>query len=95
MEQSLLKFLFFTVIILGLSFITFARERIEDEMTVSIRSKAIVFSFATTVIYFSFLKPLGNFILYDRITEVNSYEIISFMLLCYLIMFYILRRRMK
>ena len=95
LEPSIMRFLIFTIIVFGLSFITFARERIEDEMVISIRSKAIVFSFATTILYFSFLKPVGGLILYNKIEEVNSYEIISFMLLCYLGMFYFLRRKMK
>ncbi|WP_029903406.1 hypothetical protein [Prevotella sp. 10(H)] len=94
-DIDLIKFFSFSLLTLGLSFIAFARERVEDEMMVSIRLQAIVFAFIFSVFYFSFMKPLMSFLLEGTISQVNSNGIISTMLVAYILIFYFLKWRLK
>ena len=90
-EKDFYKVITFNVLILGLFFIAWARDKFEDEMTMQIRMKAIGFTIMTTVFYM-ILRPIIDLLLQDPVTEMSAQELMIFILLMYII-FYKLQKR--
>ena len=90
-EKNFYKVITFNVLILGLFFVAWARDKFEDEMTMQIRMKAIVFTIMTTVFYM-ILRPIIDLLLQDPVTEMSAQELMIFILLMYII-FYKLQKR--
>lgn len=90
-QKDFYKVLFFNVLILGLFFVAWAKDKFEDEMTMQIRMKAIGFTFMTSVFYIIF-RPVIDLILQDPVTNMSAQELMIFMLFMY-ILFYKLQKR--
>lgn len=90
-QKEIYKSIFFDVFILGLFFIAWSKDKIEDEMTLLIRLKAIGFTFMTSVFYL-ILRPLVDIILGDTPNDMSAPELMMFMLFMY-ILFYKMQKR--
>ncbi|WP_026703666.1 hypothetical protein [Flavobacterium soli] len=90
-QKDFYKIIFFNVLILGLFFIAWSKDKFEDEMTMQIRMKAIGFTFMTSVFYIIF-RPLVDLILKEPVTQMSAHELMMFMLFMYII-FYKLQKR--
>lgn len=90
-QKDFYKVLFFNVLILGLFFVAWSKDKFEDEMTMQIRMKAIGFTFMTSVFYIIF-RPIIDLILQDPVTNMSAQELMIFMLFMY-ILFYKLQKR--
>lgn len=90
-QKDFYKVLFFNVLILGLFFVAWSKDKFEDEMTMQIRMKAIGFTFMTSVFYIIF-RPVIDLILQDPVTNMSAQELMIFMLFMY-ILFYKLQKR--
>lgn len=90
-EKDFYKVIIFNVLILGLFFVAWARDKFEDEMTMQIRMKAIGFTIMTAVFYM-ILRPIIDLILQDPVTKMSAQELMIFILLMYII-FYKLQKR--
>lgn len=74
--------------ILGLLFVAFAKEKIEDEMIAQMRLKSMSQTFITAVIYV-IVKPFMDLVFRDPIEDVTGQFVVLFMLLSYLLNYYI------
>ena len=90
-EKDFYKVIIFNVLILGLFFVAWARDKFEDEMTMQIRMKAIGFTIMTAVFYM-ILRPIIDLILQDPVSKMSAQELMLFILLMY-ILFYKLQKR--
>lgn len=90
-QKDFYKVITFNVLILGLFFVAWARDKFEDEMTMQIRMKAVGFTIMTAVFYL-ILRPIMDLILQDPVTEMGAQELMIFILLMYII-FYKLQKR--
>lgn len=90
-QKDFYKVIFFNVLILGLFFIAWARDKFEDEMTMQLRMKAIGFTLMTAVFYIIF-RPLIDLILQEPVTAMTAQELMMFILFMY-ILFYKLQKR--
>lgn len=90
-EKDFYKVIIFNVLILGLFFVAWARDKFEDEMTMQIRMKAIGFTIMTAVFYMT-LRPIIDLILQDPVSKMSAQELMLFILLMY-ILFYKLQKR--
>ena len=70
--------------ILGLLFVAFAKEKIEDEMIAQMRLKAMAQTFITAVFYV-IVKPFIDLVFRDPIQDVTGQFLVLFMLLGYLL----------
>ncbi|WP_321346460.1 hypothetical protein [uncultured Draconibacterium sp.] len=85
------KELTFYFLNIGLFFIVFSKERIEDEFIHQIRLKALIVSFIGTIAVFGGLFPMYLFLIFDIqpwIARVSGLIIITYILTVYLFYFY-------
>lgn len=73
--------------ILGLLFIAWAKDKVEDELTVQIRLKAMSWAFLWAVL-FVVIKPFVDILFRDPVADQKSQELVLSMLLVYLLMYY-------
>jgi hypothetical protein len=95
-QKELMLILIFNAIILGLLFVAWSKDRFEDEMTISIRLKAMSLSFIFGVFYTVFMPVLeySFAILYDEpVVVFSSQHLVISMLIFYLIIYYIQKLR--
>ena len=85
------KIFFFNLLILGLFFIAWSKDKFEDEMTMQIRLKAIGFTIMTAVFYM-IIRPIVDLILQDPVARMTAQELMMFILFMY-ILFYKLQKR--
>lgn len=90
-QKDFYKVIFFNVLILGLFFVAWARDKFEDEMTMQIRMKAIGFTIMTAVFYI-IIRPIIDLILQEPVTKMSAQELMMFILFMYII-FYKLQKR--
>jgi len=79
-------------IILGLFLIALTKDKIEDELTLLIRVKAMAISFIITIAYV-ILQPVFDLIWGDEIVELKGQKIMIGMLFVYLGYFFIQKRK--
>jgi hypothetical protein len=86
-QKDLFKSFSYSGFLLGLLLIAFSRDKVEDELTIHIRLKAMqeMFFFA---VFYVVLDPLFDFILHDLVSDVTGQHLITFMLVGYLISYY-------
>ena len=90
-QKDFYKILFFNVLILGLFFIAWSKDKFEDEMTMQLRMKAIGFTLMTSVFYIIF-RPIVDLVIQEPVTAMTAQELMMFILFMY-ILFYKLQKR--
>ncbi len=88
---ELLKLLSRNTFLLGLLFIAWARDRVEDEMTLALRFKSLGMAFYCAVLYV-ILNPVTVALLGEPIVDVKAHEVIGSMLFFYLILYYVQKK---
>jgi hypothetical protein len=88
--KELFKTYTYDAFILGLFFIAWSRDKIEDELTFAIRLKSLVFAFFS-IIFFVILTPLINFLLQVN-DDLTARSVVFIMLIEYLGMYYLQKR---
>ena len=86
-NKEVLRLFTMNAFILGLLFIAWAKDRVEDELTVQIRLKAMSWAFLWAVL-FVVIKPIVDMLFRDPIADQKSQELVLSMLLVYLLMYY-------
>jgi uncharacterized membrane protein SirB2 len=95
-QKELMLILIFNAIILGLLFLAWSKDKVEDEMTISLRLKAMSLAFIFGILYTVFMPLLEYWfaILYDEpLVVFSSQQLILTMLIFYLIIFYLQKLR--
>lgn len=90
-SKELFRLLTMNAFILGLLLIAWAKDRVEDEMTIAIRLKAMGWAFVWAVLL-SIIKPLIDLLFRDRIGDMKSQELVVSMLFVYLLMYYLQKK---
>jgi len=90
-NKELFKLLSMNAFILGLLFVAWSKDKVEDEMTVAIRLKAMGWSFIMAVLVV-IVKPFVDVLFKDPISDFKSQELIVSMLLVYLLMYYVQKK---
>ena len=90
--KELVKATTFGIFIIGLSLIAWAKDKIEDELTFLIRLKAMAYTFIWAVFYAAFM-PFANAIVGNGVIEMSSYQLVFTMLIAYLLMYYVQKRK--
>jgi hypothetical protein len=88
---DVIKILILDFFILGLLIVAFSKDKVEDELTLIIRLKAIAFSFIVTIVCVV-LQPVFDALWRDPLSEPSGYKIIIGMLFLYLLSFYYYKR---
>jgi hypothetical protein len=86
-NKEVFRLLIMNGFILGLLFVAWAKDKIEDEMTVAIRLKAMGWSFIWAVL-FVIIKPFVHILFKDPVSDLKSQELVLSMLLVYMLMYY-------
>ena len=86
-QKETFKILTMNFLILGLLFVAWARDKIEDEMTVYVRLKSMAFTFSWAVLYV-ILKSLINLIFKFSMGDLSGQELVMTMLSVYLILYF-------
>ncbi|HEY5463923.1 MAG TPA: hypothetical protein VIJ95_11755 [Hanamia sp.] len=87
-QKELLKVFTANAFILGLAL---SKDKVEDEMTIAIRLKAMAFAFISIVIYL-IISPFGDFLFKIPIENLTGRHLVTVMLFEYLVMYYYLKR---
>lgn len=90
-RMELLKTGVLNCFILGLLFIAWSKDKVEDEMTLAIRLKAIAWAFAWAAIYV-IVKPFVDFLMTSQIEKVSGTQVVLSMLIVYLLVYYLNKR---
>jgi|LakMenE01Jun11ns_1017448.scaffolds.fasta_scaffold9571035_2 hypothetical protein len=90
-QKEVFRVLTLNAFILGLLFVACSRDKIEDEMTVSIRLKSMSWTFVWAVFYV-IITPLIDLIFRDSIAAPTGQRVVMSMLFVYLIMYYVQKR---
>ncbi len=91
LDLDFLKPLFSNAFMLGLFFFAFSRDKVEDEMTLDIRLKAMAWAFATGV-EIVILIPLVDVIFKEPIRVLNAQMVMTAMLVAYVVMYYLIKK---
>ena len=87
-QIELLKVFTLNAIILGLFFVAWSKDKVEDEMTVALRLKAVVWTFFFAVVSV-ITAPLVDLLFRDPIHDLTGQSVIMGMLGFYLIIYYL------
>ncbi|MGE5107779.1 MAG: hypothetical protein ACM3H8_09555 [Sphingobacteriales bacterium] len=87
-NKELFRLLTMNAFILGLLFVAWAKDKVEDEMIVAIRLKAMGWSFIWAVL-FVIIKPFVDMLFNDPIADLKSQELVLSMLFVYLLMYFV------
>lgn len=90
-QKELFRVLTLNAFILGLLFVAWSRDKVEDEMTVSIRLKSMSWTFTWAVLYV-IITPLIDLLFKDPIDDLTGQQVVMSMLFVYLIMYYLQKR---
>lgn len=90
-QKPLIRLLTMNIFILGLLFIAWCRDKVEDEMTVSLRLKSMSLSFIWAVLYV-ILRPFTDIIFKDPIKDLKAQELVFSMLFFYLVIYFIQKK---
>ncbi len=86
-QKELFKTLTLNILILGLVFIAWSRDKIEDEMTMSIRLSSMAWTFLWAVLLVV-IKPLFDFLFYGTGSVFTAQPLVIMMLFYYLFVYY-------
>lgn len=87
-QRDLLKIITIDLFILGLFFIAMARDKVEDELTITIRLKAMAWTFSWAVMYV-IVQPFVYLLFNDPPQDLMGQQVVLAMLFVYMIMYYI------
>lgn len=87
-QKELLMIFVLNAFILGLLFVAWSKDKIEDEMTFAIRMKSMAWTFSWAVFYV-IVKPFIDLFFEDPIQDLTGQEVVMSMLFVYLIMYYL------
>ncbi|MEM6721012.1 MAG: hypothetical protein AAF611_16900 [Bacteroidota bacterium] len=95
-----IKFISKRLLLVGLLVIALSREKVEDEMILSLRTKAFTGAFIGGVVY-TLIFPAITYtvrVLFDKkdnlLTDVGDFQILWFMLFMYLVFFHLIKRKL-
>ena len=91
-QKELLKVFTLNAFILGLFFVALSKDKVEDEMTVAIRLKAMAWTFSWAVL-FVIVMPFVHLLFKDPIQNLTGQQVVMSMLFVYLIMHYLQKIR--
>lgn len=89
--HDFLPILRFDISIIGLLLFAFAKDKIEDELTILIRLQSIEYAFTFTVL-FVIITHVVNFTNHIKVLEVDGSFITTLMLVAYIFNFYIKKK---
>lgn len=87
-QKELFRTLTLNAFILGLLFVAWSRDRVEDEMTVFLRLKSMSWAFIWAILYV-IMNPFIDLIFKDPIGILTAQQMLLSMLIVYLIMYYL------
>lgn len=87
-QKELFRIFTLNAFILGLLFVSWSKDKVEDEMTVAIRLKAMAWTFGWAVLYV-IVKPIVDLLFKDPIQDLTGQQVVMSMLFVYLIMYYL------
>lgn len=87
-QKELFRIFTLNAFLLGLLFVAWSKDKIEDEMTVAIRLKAMAWTFSWAVLYV-IIKPIIDLLFKDPIQDLTGQQVVMSMLFVYLIMYYL------
>lgn len=91
-HSVLIKTISPTIFILGLFIIVFSKDKNEDELYVFLRLKAFASAVGAAAIMV-IIRPIIDLLFMDPLTPILGQEIVIFMLLMHLMVYYLLKRR--
>lgn len=87
-QKELFKIFTLNAFILGLLFVAWSKDKVEDEMTIAIRLKAMAWSFSWAVFYV-IVMPIMDLLFKDPLQDLTGQQVVMSMLFVYLIMYYL------
>lgn len=87
-QKELFRVFTLNAFILGLLFVAWSKDKVEDEMTVAIRLKSVAMTFTWAVLYV-IIKPILDMLFEDSIGNLTGQEVVMSILFVYLIMYYL------
>lgn len=91
--HDFLRIIRFDIAIIGLLLFAFAKDKIEDELTLLLRLQSIAYAFIFGVL-FVLIRPFFDFIDGGQISEVDGRLIITIMLVMYIFTFILRKKNM-
>jgi hypothetical protein len=89
--REMFRLLTMNAFILGLLFMVWSKDKVEDEMTISLRMKAMGWTF-TWAVLFVIIKPFVDMLFRDPVSDMKSQELVLTMLLLYLLIYYVQKK---
>ncbi len=90
-KKEILKLISIDLFMLGLFFVAFSRDKVEDELTIIIRLRAMSATFCFGIV-FAIIYPTTYLVFGDPIEYIEGNKLIIIMLFNYLINYYSLKR---
>lgn len=90
-NKEIVRVVTLNAFILGLLLLAWSRDKVEDEMTIGIRLKAMGWAFIWAVLVV-IIKPVIDLIFGDPIFEMKAPQLVLSMLFVFVLMYYILKR---
>ena len=87
-QKELFRVITLNAFILGLLFVAWSKDKVEDEMTVFIRLKAMAWTFTWAVLYV-IIAPFIDLLFKGPIANLTGQQVVMSMLFVYLIMYYL------
>ena len=87
-QKELFRVLTLNAFILGLLFVAWSRDQVENEMTVSIRLKSMSWTFTWAVLYV-IIMPFIDLLFKQPIGSLTGQQVVMSMLFVYLFMYYL------
>ncbi|HLO83094.1 MAG TPA: hypothetical protein VK166_19160 [Chitinophagaceae bacterium] len=90
-SKEIFRLLTMNAFILGLLFVAWAEDKLEDEITVALRLKAMASTFIWAVLYV-IIKPFIDMLFHEPVADLKSQELVLSMLFIYMLMYYVQRK---
>jgi hypothetical protein len=87
-QKELFRVFTLNAFIVGLLFVAWSRDKVEDEMTIAIRLKSMAWTFSYAVFNVIF-KPIVDLLFKDPIQDLTGQQVVMSMLFVYLIIYYV------
>ncbi len=87
-QKELFRVFTLNAFILGLLFVAWSKDKVEDEMTVAIRLKAMAMAFGWTVLSV-IVKPIVDLLFKEPLKDLSGQEVVMDMLFVYVIVYYL------
>lgn len=87
-QKELFRVFTLNAFILGLLFVAWSKDKVEDEMTVAIRLKAVAMTFGWTVLSV-IVKPIVDLLFKEPLKDLTGQDVVMDMLFVYLIVYYL------